>query len=230
MVKTKTTQRVFIVFETIVSKGPLTLAQLTDDIDLPRSTLHRALQSLEERGWIRARLHDHAYEVTHRFDVVVANARSAQEELELITPVMQAMASETLFVDFGMFIKPGKFVTLDSNDRKIKLNEPHLLSGSLMAQMALRNLPEAASQRHVDAYLDESPLSERNFLKRDIFLQHLHTLPQKNASDLNFLLVRAVEFPNGAWGSLAFRSRIKAEEMSQDEHDTLVNLLESNSF
>lgn len=230
MTTTKTTQRVFLIFETIAQKGPISLKELCESVALPRSAVHRAVQTLQERQWVRARLFDHSYEVTSRLDLVVAKSRAAAEELEMVTPVMKAMDSSQLYVDFGMFTEFGRFETLDSSDKALSIRRRHSFATSLMAKMVLRNLPKAEQLRHLDSYLKGASREETKLIHGKAFIDQLDQLPLKNASDPKYLMVRAISFPSGSFGALGLRSRGNQTTLADHDLDLLIENLTAHSL
>ena len=160
----KATDRLLSVFEAIAQRGPLTLAALTDATGLPRSAVHRAAQVLQRRGWVRARLSDHAYAVSSRFDDAIANARYAQEEAEALAPLMARLAREWGGqVDLGLFVARGVFEVVDSTARRIRLGRRSLVA-SPIAVAAQVSLPPAGRVRHLDAFLMQASDEEADFV------------------------------------------------------------------
>lgn len=160
----KATERLLSVFEAIAQHGPLTLAALTEATDLPRSAVHRAAQVLQRRGWVRARLSDHAYAVSSRFDDAIANARYAQEEAEALAPLMARLAKDWGGqVDIGLFVARGVFEVVDSTARRIRLGRRSLVV-SPIAVAAQVSLPPAGRVRHLDAFLMQATDDEAEFV------------------------------------------------------------------
>ncbi len=60
-------ERVLAVLQSIVSHGAANLATITDDLQIPRSSSHRAIQALIEFGWVRKRSGDQAYVPSAQF-------------------------------------------------------------------------------------------------------------------------------------------------------------------
>lgn len=171
----KATDRLLSVFETIAQRGPVTLAVLTEATGLPRSAVHRAAQVLQRRGWVRARLSDHAYAVSSRFDDAIANARYAQEEAEALAPLMAELAREWgAQVDLGLFVARGVFEVVDSTARRIRLGRRSLIS-SPMAVAAQVSLTPAGRVRHLDAFLMHASDEEAEFVTSGQHFQQVRT-------------------------------------------------------
>lgn len=60
-------ERVLAVLQSIVSHGSANLATITEELQIPRSSSHRAVQSLIEFGWVRKRSGDQAYVPSSQF-------------------------------------------------------------------------------------------------------------------------------------------------------------------
>ena len=198
----KTTERVFQIFETIARLGPVSLADLTEAVDLPRSAVHRSVQTLQRRGWVRARLYDHCYELSSKFDMFMANCQAASAEVEAIAPLMADISSEGYHVDFGMFTRPGYFETLETTDRNIAITTPHSLLNSLMVLVTLKNLPTSQQIRHIEAYLRYGSETEATAIKAGDASKALRNISTEGAKDNFYAYVFPASFRTGNWGAI----------------------------
>src|SRR5215211_6536846 len=88
-------QRIFAIFESFSpEKSSLTLQEIADHIELPKSTTFRIVQSLEQAGYL-VRLEDQRYCLSFRFMRFAGVVRSTLGIRELARPVMRALAEKT---------------------------------------------------------------------------------------------------------------------------------------
>lgn len=206
--QSKATDRLLIVFETIARQGPILLTDLTAATDLPRSAVHRAAQVLQRRGWIRARLSDHAYELSGAFDAMMSNAAFASEEGEALAPLMAELAGKTMHADLGVFRSLGVFQLVESTDKTAHLG-PRSLVSSQLALIAQAALGAEARVRHLDAFMAGADEGERQIITSGRHFKSLRGLgqsPYKISLTQGAALAGFVS-PGGAAGALRLRLR-----------------------
>ncbi|GHA62577.1 hypothetical protein GCM10008927_30000 [Amylibacter ulvae] len=161
--KTRTTERILDVFEAVMLSGPISLNELSANTGIPRSSAHRAAQILENKGWIRPRLFDHAYQVTSLFSREFVSVETAHRLAERIGPSLKTFATEfDLDAEIGVFSDIGVFDTLDKTERSSDLDTHQSLVMSPLALMAQLILPPELLVRHLDAYLSFANTGERH--------------------------------------------------------------------
>jgi DNA-binding IclR family transcriptional regulator len=88
-------QRIFAVFESFTrEKSSLTLQEIADSIELPKSTAFRIVQSLERAGYL-VRLEDQKYCMSFRFTRLAGVVRSTLGIREIARPIMAGLAEIT---------------------------------------------------------------------------------------------------------------------------------------
>src|SRR5688572_21900206 len=88
-------ERIFAIFESFTAqRSSLTLQEIADTIDLPKSTTFRIVQSLEQAGYL-VRLEDQKYCLSFRFTRLAGLVRSTLGIRELARPVMAELADAT---------------------------------------------------------------------------------------------------------------------------------------
>jgi DNA-binding IclR family transcriptional regulator len=91
----RSVQRILAVFESFTpEKNSLTLQEIADKIDLPKSTSFRIVQSLEKAGYL-VRLEDQQYCLSFRFTRLAGLVRSTLGIREIARPVMSDLAERT---------------------------------------------------------------------------------------------------------------------------------------
>ena len=87
-------ERISLVLETFNGVGPLTLAQVTAQTGLPRSSAHRLLEQLAQAGWL-ARSPEQTYELGVKAYEMGQAALNQNRLLQSARPVMHAFAQKT---------------------------------------------------------------------------------------------------------------------------------------
>jgi DNA-binding IclR family transcriptional regulator len=91
----RSVERILAVFESFTAeKNTLTLKEIADRIELPKSTAFRLCQSLEKAGYL-VRLADQQYCLSFRFTRLAGLVRSTLGIREIARPVMAELAETT---------------------------------------------------------------------------------------------------------------------------------------
>ena len=91
----RSVQRILAVFESFsTERTTLTLQEIADRIDLPKSTSFRIVQSLEKAGYL-VRLEDQQYCLSFRFTRLAGLVKSTLGIREIARPVMTELADKT---------------------------------------------------------------------------------------------------------------------------------------
>jgi len=91
----RSVQRILAVFESFTTeRNTLTLQEIADRIDLPKSTSFRIVQSLEKAGYL-VRLEDQQYCLSFRFTRLAGLVKSTLGIREIARPVMAELADKT---------------------------------------------------------------------------------------------------------------------------------------
>jgi len=91
----RSVQRILAVFESFTTeRNTLTLQEIADRIDLPKSTSFRIVQSLEKAGYL-VRLEDQQYCLSFRFTRLAGLVKSTLGIREIARPVITELADKT---------------------------------------------------------------------------------------------------------------------------------------
>lgn len=91
----RSVQRILAVFESFTTeRNSLTLQEIADRIDLPKSTSFRIVQSLEKAGYL-TRLEDQQYCLSFRFTRLAGLVKSTLGIREIARPVLAELAEKT---------------------------------------------------------------------------------------------------------------------------------------
>ena len=87
-------QRIFAIFESFTAeRSSLTLQEIADRIDLPKSTAFRIVQSLEQAGYL-VRLEDQKYCLSFRFTRLAGSVKSTLGIREIARPIIDRARRE----------------------------------------------------------------------------------------------------------------------------------------
>ena len=91
----RSVDRILAVFESFtVERSSLSLQEISERIDLPKSTTFRIVQSLERAGYL-VRLEDQQYCLSFRFTRLAGLVRGTLGIREIARPFMTELAEET---------------------------------------------------------------------------------------------------------------------------------------
>lgn len=204
----KTTDRVFVILETIAKDGPITLSELTETVELPRSSVHRAAMTLQRLGWVRARFNDHAYELSSKLDHMMADAHFVYEEVDALTSIMaEVKASRLAHADVGVFVRLGSFQIVDSTDPRVELNKAESMVTSRIAKVAQLSLDKTSLVRNLDAYLKDAGEDEARLVENGRHFAHLQLLREELGKPIgrNTTFIAPFRNPNGSSGAMRLR-------------------------
>jgi DNA-binding IclR family transcriptional regulator len=92
----RSVQRIIAVFESFTaSKNALTLQEIADRIELPKSTTFRIIRSLEHSGYL-VRLDNQRYGLSFRFTRLAGLVKSSLDIRTIARPVMSELAESTM--------------------------------------------------------------------------------------------------------------------------------------
>ena len=88
-------ERIFAIFESFtVQRSSLTLQEIADNIELPKSTTFRIVRSLEQAGYL-VRLEDQKYCLSFRFTRLAGLVKSTLGIREIARPIVSELAEKT---------------------------------------------------------------------------------------------------------------------------------------
>ena len=88
-------ERIFAIFESFTAqRSSLTLQEIADNIELPKSTTFRIVQSLEQAGYL-VRLEDQKYCLSFRFTRLAGLVKSTLGIREIARPIVSELAEKT---------------------------------------------------------------------------------------------------------------------------------------
>lgn len=151
------TPRLIVVFHAVVLCGPITLPQLTKELGIPRASIWRALDRLRQAGWIRMRLGDNAFEVSHDISKVLANANATLPGIAQVVNLLSSLGEVgNINIEIGMFTDVGRFEIVETTQKTGYSAPPLSLTDDLIAIAGQLALPSSSLLRHVSAFLEVS--------------------------------------------------------------------------
>lgn len=156
------TPRLILIFHAVVLYGPITLPQLTKELTVPRASIWRALDALRQAGWIRMRLGDKAFEVSHDISKVLANANATLPGIAQVVNLVRPLSEEgNINIEIGMFTDIGRFEIVETTQKTGYTAAALSLTDDLIAIAGQLALPPPSLVHHVRAFLEVSNPEER---------------------------------------------------------------------
>lgn len=154
--------RLILVFHAVVVYGPVTLQQLTQKLPVPRASIWRALDTLRDAGWIRMRLGDKAFEMSHDISQAWVNANATLPGVVQIVDLVRPFGEGgNINIEIGMFTDVGRFEIVETTRKTGYTAPPLSLTDDMIAIAGQLALPPSLLQRHVRAFLEASSPEER---------------------------------------------------------------------
>ncbi len=112
-------ERVLAALQSVVSRGAATLTQVTDELQIPRSSSHRAMQALIDFGWVSKRSGDQAYVLSCRFADQVGVSGFGMHAAESFRPVMADLRErEYLHSEVALPDPAGRMRVIESTSKE----------------------------------------------------------------------------------------------------------------
>lgn len=112
-------ERVLAALRSIVSHGPISLAAVTRELRIPRSSSHRAMQALIEFGWVRKRAGDQAYVLSAKFSEQIGQRDFATHTAEAFQELMGDLRDkEYLHSELALPDPAGRLRVIESTWKK----------------------------------------------------------------------------------------------------------------
>lgn len=154
--------RLLEVLEGVCRHGPTPLADLVSRLDIPRGAVWRALQALRQKGWVRMRHGDNAYELCAPVADLFGKGHVARPEVEALMPVFGRLAaSGPVHVDLGLFTARGEFRIVETTRRDGYDGEALSLTDDDIALAGQIHLSPADLVRHLTVFMDRAGSEER---------------------------------------------------------------------
>ncbi|WP_424980762.1 hypothetical protein [Leisingera sp. S232] len=175
------TTRTLAVYRAVAHSGPVVLNDLQNILpQLSRMGIWRALNNLRDAGWVRLRLGDNAWLITHATQDMLNDAclpPRAVEELSARLP--QITRKQTLIL--CAFTERGRLEIVESTDKSL-MGEVLPLIGEPAAFAALGISTEADMLRHLNAWISSTAdAEERALVKSGGLTQGLRAARQNPA-------------------------------------------------
>ncbi|MGV6839545.1 MAG: hypothetical protein ACWA40_05055 [Planktomarina sp.] len=82
-------QRALLVMQVLGQKAPIKLVDLEQSVPIPKTALHQICSQLVDIGWVRKRVSDKAFMLTHQIEEFFATARFTPFEIDVLQPLFQ---------------------------------------------------------------------------------------------------------------------------------------------
>jgi len=112
-------ERVLAALQSVVSHGAATLTQITEELQIPRSSSHRAVQALIDFGWVSKRSGDQAYVLSGLFADQVGVSDFGMHTAESFRPVMTDLRErEYLHSELALPDPAGRMRVIESTSKE----------------------------------------------------------------------------------------------------------------
>lgn len=230
-----------MVLEEIALRGPVSLSQLEDGLDIPRVSIWRAARSLRERGWVRLQYGGKYLELSPHANRIFSRAHIAVPECDEYAPIFdRVLASKLFHVSVGL-LAGGRYEVVEASQRGEPDNQQISLvydSGPLAAQLACNR---SEVHRHLVKFLARAKVDEQRMIRVGDHLRQLEELSQDGVvwSEDKTAVAIPWRFKTGSCGAIEIqlrvhtrKSRIALQEMAKVlkglsvSHDGMKDLLE----
>lgn len=161
----RTSLRLLEVLEGVCRLGPVTLATLVARLQIPRGAVWRALHALRQKGWVRMRHGDKAFELCAPVAHLFAQGHVARPEVETMAPVFDRLAeSGPLHVDLGLFTARGEFRVVETTRKGGYGGATLSLTDDDIALAGQLHLPPADLVRHLTTFMERAGTEERQVI------------------------------------------------------------------
>ena len=175
-----TSLRLLDVLEGVCRLGPVTLADLVTRLGIPRGAVWRALDVLRQKGWVRMRHGDKAFELCTPVAGVFAHAHIARPEVEALMPVFTRLAeSGPVHVDLGLFTARGQFRVVETTRKHGYSDQTLSLTDEDIALAAQLHLLPADLVRHLTAFMEQAGSEERQVISSGDHARTIRRLRQQ---------------------------------------------------
>jgi DNA-binding IclR family transcriptional regulator len=158
-------QRLLDVLEGVCRFGPITLSDLVSRLDIPRGAVWRSLDALRQKGWVRMRHGDRAFELCAAVTGLFAHAHAARPEVEALMPIFTRLAdSGPVHVDLGLFTARGTFRVVETTRKQGYADQSLSLTDEDIALAAQLHLPPADLVRHLTTFMERAGTEERQVI------------------------------------------------------------------
>jgi IclR family acetate operon transcriptional repressor len=147
--------RVLTVFENVAAHQPINLSDLATMMELDKSTVHRALLTLGDCGWIRVtpgKGRSQAWQVDPRIQEIVQSADSNPDLRRRVRPVLQTLRDSTGETVGLSLIERGRFVIGEVLESRKPLRVVLTVGSTVPARSATGRaiLPHMARERQLE--------------------------------------------------------------------------------
>jgi len=202
--------RLIMVLEEIALRGPVSLSQLEDGLDIPRVSIWRAARSLRERGWVRLQYGGKFLELSSHANNIFSRAHIAVPECDEYAPIFDMVLASKLFhVSVGL-LAGGRYEMIETSQRGEPDNRPISLvydSGPLAAQLACNR---GEVHRHLVNFLARATVDEQRMIRAGDHLRQLEELSQEGVvwSEEKSAVAIPWRFQTGSCGAIEIQLRV----------------------
>lgn len=211
--------RLVLVLEEIALRGPVSLSQLEETLDIPRVSIWRAARSLRERGWVRLQYGGKYLELTPFVNRLFSEAHIAVPECEEYAPVFDMVLQSRLFhVSVGLLHGAGRFEMVETSQRSELNRGPLSLVYDIAPLAAQLACDRVEVHRHLVNFLPRATPEEQRVIRSGEHLRHLEDLSTQKVVWGEERVGFAVpwRFKTGSCGAVEIQLRVHTRKAKQE--------------
>lgn len=204
-----------MVLEEIALKGPVSLSQLEDTLDIPRVSIWRAARSLRERGWVRLQYGGKYLELTPFVNQIFAKAHIAVPECEEYGRVFDMVLPSKLFhVTVGLLHGAGRYEVIETSQRGDGGQKTQSLVFDIAPLAAQLACDRGEVHRHLVSFLPRASEDELALIRSGDHLRHLEDLSDQRVvwDEEKTAFAAPWRFATGSCGAIEISLRVHTKK------------------
>lgn len=154
-------QRILEVAQRLLTRGPATIDDIATELDIPRSSVHRALQTLTDAGWAHRNLSKVRYVASGDLRRQVLRGYAGPPNHAAIAAMIVDMGIMTTFhVDLSLWQETEKPYLIDSTDKTAAIGDPLSPIEDGVARVLVCSMPRDVKLKRVTRYLKTASAGE----------------------------------------------------------------------
>lgn len=166
--------RLLTIFETIAAHGPISANELALRTDIPKVSAWRGAKILQDRGWIRPRISDGWFQVSSKFDDILADVVIPPPEVDGVSEILDLFRdAPPVAVAVGIFWSYGYYKEIECNRANENYGHKLSLVDDFQTTAALFLCSENEIARHLRSYARHCPENERKFIESGVRMDEI---------------------------------------------------------
>ncbi len=222
--------RLVMVLEEIALRGPVSLSQLEESLDIPRVSIWRAARSLRERGWVRLQYGGKYLELTPYVNRLFSEAHIAVPESEEYVKIFDLVLESRLFhVSVGLLHGAGRFEVVETSQRGEVNRKPQSLVYDIAPLAAQLACDRVEVHRHLVNFLSRATVEEQRVIRSGEHLRHLEELSAQTVvwGEERAAFALPWRFRTGSCGAVEIQLRVHTRKSRQELSELADRIIET---